>query len=115
MYKRQVGDYIVFIDGDDKVHPDMFARCIEYMETSLCDVIQFDYVEVKTEETIDNNILGSIDKVKIFSSKEAIYQLYGESEVEKFNFLLWNKICLLYTSLEAENILNNGIFSFVVK
>lgn len=90
--KNAVGDYIVFIDGDDKVHPDMFARCIEYMETSLCDVIQFDYVEVKTEETIDNNILGSIDKVKIFSSKEAIYQIYGESEVEKFNFLLWNKI-----------------------
>ena len=39
--KNAVGDYIVFIDGDDKVHPDMFARCIEYMETSLCDVIQF--------------------------------------------------------------------------
>lgn len=85
------GDYIMFVDGDDWLHPNMVEVLVSAIKKMNCDIIQCGFEKKMLYEIDEVEVLDYRD-IRVFDSRDAIYQLYGESEKSEFNFILWNKI-----------------------
>lgn len=89
--KIATGAYVSFVDSDDWVSNDIYEHLLQMIERLDVDILQYGYEQVtnKSKKIIENY---EIEDAKIFTAREAIWQLYGEHCEKKFNFLLWNKI-----------------------
>lgn len=53
--KHATGQYLMFVDGDDWVHPDFCKVAYEYAESHLADIVMFNYKKIKeTDDAIEN-------------------------------------------------------------
>ena len=48
-------EYIVFLDSDDYIHPELLERCIQALKTNECDIVLFDMISVD-----ENGVKGSL-------------------------------------------------------
>lgn len=49
------GDYLLFIDSDDFIHPDLLKRCADHAQHYDCDMVLFDHIAV-----FDNGSRGAV-------------------------------------------------------
>lgn len=79
-YAREVGiqhasgDYIIFVDSDDWIEPDMVASCVEVAQQDNADCVMFGYVREYPEKSIDTPLFDSD-----FSYDEA----YSEEKIHR--------------------------------
>lgn len=53
--ENATGEYLLFLDSDDFVHPDLLKRCAEHVQRHDCDMVFFDQVAV-----FDNGARGAV-------------------------------------------------------
>ncbi len=107
------GDLFMFADGDDWLHPQMVQTLVFAINSHNVDIIQCGHFDVD----VFNNNFDTVDfndyKVTEFSNKEAINQLYGVSNTQSYNFILWNKIytknVIKNTELPTDNLKINDV------
>lgn len=87
---KATGEYVLFVDSDDYIHPQMVAILMEALEKNAADIAVCGFREVREEETITPPDIGESEKIaSAFSGNEKYEQLY-------FNNLqtvvAWNKL-----------------------
>jgi hypothetical protein len=83
------GEYIGFIDGDDHIYSNMFETMLEILEKTDGDIVQCGFT-IHTKN--HNDTYGNTSSMFIYTSREALMQLYGEHQDKELNFFVWNKI-----------------------
>lgn len=63
-------EYIMFLDSDDYIHPELLEKCVDVLKKNSCDIVLFDMISVN--EQGENGILYSApcDSGKILSKTE---------------------------------------------
>lgn len=76
-------EFIMFLDSDDYVHPELLQKCIEAMKKNDCDIVIFDLVSVN--ETGEKGIVYSAPLLpnEIFSADEAVAVCRNPSACDK--------------------------------
>ena len=100
-FSHSVGDYIIFIDGDDYIHPQMLEILIK---TSLQNNFSFVMVYANIITEYNNNFhYINTDKIdfEIINQKQLIQRFFGNYIEEKHYVSVWNK---LYPRKLIENI-----------
>ncbi len=82
------GDYIVFVDSDDYINPDMLKELYNYINKYNTDMVICDFMYYKNNVFINSEVKEQ--NIKIYTSEEAQYQLYKDKYL---NFIVvWGKI-----------------------
>lgn len=96
------GSLYMFVDSDDWVHPQMVEQLVLAIDKFGVDVFQCGHFIVDSYNSNFDNVNFDSYKFSVFDSNEAIRQLYGESDVSGYNFLL---ACKIY----SENVIKNTV------
>lgn len=86
-------EYIMFLDSDDHIHPELLERCVEAIKKNNCDILLFDSVEIYED--------GKIGTVRKADFKEN--EIFMPEEIKSISKdpTAWNKI--YKTSLFKDN------------
>lgn len=93
------GDYIVFVDSDDCIHPQMIEKLYQYCEKYEADLAICEFQEFQEGTQPDRKILrDEIPDVKIIEKTEIMTQLKSRNLI---TVVAWNKLykAPLFTSL----------------
>lgn len=94
------GDFITFVDSDDKLMPESWKICITKMEQSGADCLVFGWIDNYKNQP--RSICVTKDKEKIFSASEAMEMIASDNEVCGGGYP-WNKMWRTRSILEAHN------------
>lgn len=83
------GDYILFVDADDYINPDLIKNCIKYIDNDI-DAIFFNHIEI--EEDGDKQFVHEFQKEGISINWGDIKQIYHLILMDKISNLVWNKL-----------------------
>lgn len=83
------GEYVVFVDTDDTVHPEFIESLFGLCKLYDCDIAQCDFLAVK-ENSLELP-LNPQQTILIKSNRQAIHELCGGKESVKYT-VVWNKI-----------------------
>lgn len=88
------GEYIMFLDGDDELHPDACSKAYEAIKQTNADVVQFNSLVMNCGFMDEGRIKSNQKLVKphigwIREDKNLIYAVWKK---HLFGFQLWNKI-----------------------
>ncbi|MCP1101265.1 glycosyltransferase involved in cell wall biosynthesis [Aequitasia blattaphilus] len=83
--KEAAGDYVIFIDSDDYVEPDMVKECLEKITQDESEMLIFDFVRVEEGRKEINTIDGL---------KSGCYTLKQEKKLLLSSPSAWNKMYL---------------------
>lgn len=89
------GEYIGFVDGDDYILPQMFAKLEEVAESTHADIVHCGYIEKKDNEQDDIKMNYTQGKYSIESSEEKkafIEQYILGSNHEYITYSIWSKL-----------------------
>ena len=85
-FNASSGEYIAFVDSDDYIDLNAYAKAIKVLEENDCDMVQFGYYEVMPDGKILNE--RSSQDLKLYSPREIFkYFITGQT-----NPAVWNKI-----------------------
>lgn len=83
------GDYIGFVDADDRIEPTMYEKLVRSIESdSSCDIACCGYYNYPMD-TMDVRIANGTRKVEPCSPEEAVFYIY---EREGYFNSVWNKL-----------------------
>ena len=85
---QSVGEYIFFLDGDDKLHPDCLKKLLEKM-TPETDIVFCDYAEVDDEGFASDLVLQHKHYEGIVSHTEAMEDLF---KAHIYPRVVWGKL-----------------------
>lgn len=83
------GEYIIFIDADDFIHPRMIEILFETIETEKSDVAVCDFLKVYDNEDITFRNIGEYSK-NLYTNIEALENFYNSSKIQML--VAWNKL-----------------------
>lgn len=81
------GEFVAFVDGDDYIHPDMYANLLRVMNDSKADIVCCDYKKVAENEMISADC--SKGEYTSYREKDIIRQIW-EDNVK--TVVQWNKL-----------------------
>ncbi len=91
------GDYVIYLDSDDILHPEMMTKCVEYMEKypelGMC------YVTTREFQKLDD--LNKVDQLKIrrrsdqLISENLIYEILKNKRIWETASCCWKKKAVL--------------------
>lgn len=93
------GEYYVFIDSDDYIHPQMIEKLIEARDKTGADIVVSGLKYVGENENVDYETIGNVHITEIVSDEDRILYFYEKKYVEFV--VAWNK---LYPADYFENI-----------
>ena len=82
------GDFISFVDADDRLEPDMYELLLDLIDTYGADIAHCGYKRMSEAETVIKECFGTHTIVEQNSSQAIDYMLRGVL----FNNGLWNKL-----------------------
>ena len=82
------GEYVMFLDGDDFLHPQAMEVAIEAIRRANTDVCQFGYQEVQVDENIKPKVFSTDYKITMLD--EPVFDYIKRRSVSEV--LVWNKI-----------------------
>lgn len=89
------GEYITFVDGDDIVHPNMFAVLMDALQKGGSDASMVHGIQVPDEghqSFVADKELGLNANRKVLSQRDVVRGLFGTS-VDEFQYIVvWNKL-----------------------
>ncbi len=91
--ERAAGDWILYVDSDDMVHPELVKRCLETAQNTQADIVVFDYksIEAEEEDPAEENREqeGQEPPVELYSGEELLadYIRKGTGSTA-----VWNKL-----------------------
>lgn len=104
------GKYIGFIDSDDWIMTDMYQFLFDMTNEFHADIVQCGFRKVDEKGQVYNGD-SRIEcfATKQYTGREAIRQLYGDSQECQVNFLTWNKLykSVLFSDLRFSEGKNN--------
>lgn len=87
-YKIATGKYLMYIDSDDAVKPDIVERCVETIEKQQSDVVIFGYEKVNEEGKVIETCRW---KEKNYNHDEMVNHLFEAIAEMSFGYA-WNKL-----------------------
>lgn len=81
------GEFVAFVDGDDYIHPDMYAILLQVMNDYQSDIVCCDYRKVLEDEKIAEDC--SIGKCTSYTGEEVIRQIWDDNVK---TVVQWNKL-----------------------
>lgn len=93
------GEYYVFIDSDDYVHPQMIEKLLDACDKTGADMAVCGFKSVTENENIDMDTLNDVPVEEVVSDEDRINYFYEKKYVEFV--VAWNKI---YPAKYFENI-----------
>lgn len=93
------GEYYVFIDSDDYVHPQMIEKLLDACDKTGADMAVCGFKSVTENENIDMDTLNDVPVEEVVSDEDRISYFYEKKYVEFV--VAWNKI---YPAKYFENI-----------
>ncbi|SKB64046.1 Glycosyltransferase involved in cell wall bisynthesis [Lachnospiraceae bacterium] len=84
-----VGEYLVFIDSDDYVHPEMISRMMEAVQQTSSDVAVCSFKFVKEDEPMPEE--SGNDEITVISDDVKRTEYMFEKYIPEFN-VAWNKL-----------------------
>lgn len=83
------GEYLVFIDSDDMVHPEFISYLYKLCESTGSDIAQCDFLMIKDK----NDILSpqKVEHICIYSPQEVLAKTYMGFEAVRY-IVAWNKM-----------------------
>lgn len=89
--ESMTGEYVIFLDSDDWIEPDMFEKMLDAFDRNhsdfvACDCYRIDLYEDGTEKRIQWKKWGELHGEKITEGKDTYYSILLESAT------LWNKL-----------------------
>ncbi len=81
------GDYLVFVDSDDWIEPDMFSNMVHFSEIHHADIVVCRGQIVEADGTISRYI--GYDSLEMMSRVEATKEILKDEKMQSF---AWNKI-----------------------
>ena len=83
------GEYVLFVDSDDYIHPDMVERMHDVALNKQADVVVCDYVKVNEDEEIE--IPEESRQVIDITEDNRLNYMLGETKI--IFTVVWNKLC----------------------
>lgn len=83
------GQYIMFVDEDDYIHPDMVQILYRTMQETNADMVLCDFVPVPDEAKIDYPAITQVESPVCFEGGEVMNQLYYRNLL---TVVAWNKL-----------------------
>lgn len=102
--KIATGDYIAFIDSDDRVSYDYYRRLIETAENTNADMVASDFVYEYDDNSMIIDGYNSIRSFSFCMEDEQILEFFMEQSARAFYWnLMWNKVysCELWKKAEV--------------
>lgn len=81
------GEFVAFVDGDDYIHPDMYAILLQAMNDYQSDIVCCDYRKVSEEEEITEDC--TYGKCTSYRGKDVIRQIWKDNVK---TVVQWNKL-----------------------
>ena len=81
------GDYLVFVDSDDWIEPDMFSNMVHFVETQHADIVVCRGQIVEANGTISRYV--GYDSFEIMTGVEATKEILKDEKMQSY---AWNKI-----------------------
>ena len=81
------GDYLVFVDSDDWIEPDMFSNMVHFVETQHADIVVCRGQMVEANGTISRYV--GYDSFEIMTGVEATKEILKDEKMQSY---AWNKI-----------------------
>lgn len=75
--ERASGEFIMFVDSDDWISPDMVSELLDKQKEYKADLVSSDYVEVKPDGDVIRTIPYEGSDIVCSDAKEAMHQLHG--------------------------------------
>ena len=94
-------EYIIFLDSDDYIHPELLEKCIQTLKTNKCDIVLFDMVSVDengakgslyTTPFEDSKILSKVETVGVCIDPSACDKAYRTSLFRDNDIYFPNKV-----------------------
>lgn len=94
-------EYIIFLDSDDCIHPELLEKCIQTLKTNKCDIVLFDMVSVDengakgslyTTPFDDSKILSKIETAGVCIDPSACDKAYKTSLFRDNDIYFPNKV-----------------------
>ncbi len=86
------GEYVIFADSDDWLHPTMVETMLRTSQTLDADIVQCAFTATDTFQIRPEDIYIDPATAVVVDAAEAMRQLYGEGQANGFCYLLWNKL-----------------------
>lgn len=89
------GEYIMFVDGDDLIHPNMIQVLVDAMQSGDYDVSMVQGIqlfEADCEKYMSDKELGLASNHKILTQRDYMRGLLGTSNSEFQYIVVWNKL-----------------------
>ena len=91
--KEATGKYLLFVDSDDYISPNLVEKTVAVAEKNSCDIVLFDYYyvengkcEVRTNNVPDNQIINLEKEQKLLLIPPAVWiKLYNRQFYNKVN------------------------------
>lgn len=83
------GEYVVFVDSDDIVHPMMVERALSVLESRNFDCVVYKYKEIREECSVKLFEKLEYDNIEELTQKEVLKTILIGKE---FRMLVWNKV-----------------------
>ncbi|MCR5416429.1 MAG: glycosyltransferase [Pseudobutyrivibrio sp.] len=86
------GEWIVFVDSDDYVHPQYVEILLKTVESTGCLTAQCRYKKVFNTEEITKRLSFEKEKVRLYSWKEYFFEVFSKSDNGHTPFGVWCNI-----------------------
>lgn len=84
-----LGDYLVFVDSDDYIHPEMISRMMDVIKNTSSDMAVCAVKSVKEDEEISEE--SKNDEVTVIDDMDKRTEYFFEKHCVEFN-VAWNKL-----------------------
>lgn len=81
------GEYIVFVDSDDYIHPEMVSILYNVIVKTEANIVQCNFRKVKDNEYVDTN--SNNYEISTFNTEQALESLIKENPLKQ---VVWNKL-----------------------
>lgn len=82
------GDYLMFIDSDDWIYPDMAQRLYSLVHKNNACIAQCNFIRLYDEKKV--NINQEKEEISIMDNKQGLESMYGQNGIK--SVVVWNKI-----------------------
>ncbi len=88
--KQATGKYILFLDSDDFIYPQLLEICVSLAEKEKAQMVSFSFTQ-NSEETLDSSPTYKLDTLKYLATDEPLY-FQTKRNKHKISVNTWSKL-----------------------
>ena len=101
-----IGKYIIIPDPDDILSKDIINTCYNYVEKYNYEIIRFNIYKGNGKIGLDKHLYNLLNKM-VYQPKLSAYIYYGNNELERIDYNIYNKFIKKEVYIKSLNKLNH--------